>query len=231
MRLEGRTVAVSKNDVLRALLKTGSDLDDPRNGEVVRRENATSPTNVRNRRFIAEHGAAYQPVDRSYSVGAASGSCFATAIETASRDGSWVYVEGFALVNRGFLGTEPFGYAIHHAWTLDPNGAVFDPVYREHGAAYIGVAFDHAYVEQRHRYFHEIGRATALLEDGAFDPGSPAWRHQSMPVRHGTPSQEAARTTWVAENAYFRWLAEGCPHGRDLEHWLAAQVEYAALHG
>jgi len=37
---------------------------------------------------------------------------------------------------------------------------------------------------------------------------------------------DVARSRWVAENAYFRWLNEGCPHDRDVQHWLDAEREY-----
>lgn len=32
----------------------------------------------------------------------------------------------------------------------------------------------------------------------------------------------------VKERAYHIWLREGCPHGRDFEHWVQAQVELEA---
>ncbi|MEI7685084.1 MAG: DUF2934 domain-containing protein [Planctomycetota bacterium] len=218
-----------KSSVLRGFLETGSDLDDLRNGDVVQRENAKSPTNLRNRRFIAESGVVFQPVHREYAQPARQGTCFPTAQDIASQNADWTYVEGFALVDQGFLGTEPFGYAIHHAWTLDANGVVFDPVHREHGAAYIGVAFNHEYVKQRCRHFEEIERGSPLLEDEAFDPNSAEWRHPSIPALHCP--EGPVRRKWVAENAYFRWVAEKRQHGRDLEHWLAAEAEFADSHG
>lgn len=176
-------MSASKSDVLRVFLESGSDLSDPQNREAVQQDGATSPTNLRNRRFIAEQGVVFLPVDRCYPARAMSGSCFATALETASQGDGWAYVEGYALVDRGFLGTEPYGYAIHHAWAIDPNGVLFDPVYREHGAAYIGVAFNHDYATQRLRHFREAGCGSPLLEDDAFDPSSAAWWHSSMPIR------------------------------------------------
>jgi hypothetical protein len=33
----------------------------------------------------------------------------------------------------------------------------------------------------------------------------------------------------IRERAYHIWEREGCPHGRDFEHWVQAQVELAAL--
>ncbi len=33
----------------------------------------------------------------------------------------------------------------------------------------------------------------------------------------------------IRERAYHIWQREGCPHGRDFEHWVQAQVELAAL--
>ena len=32
----------------------------------------------------------------------------------------------------------------------------------------------------------------------------------------------------VRERSYFIWLAEGKPHGHDLDHWLRAQAEFKA---
>jgi len=220
-----------KSSVLRAFLATGSDLDDPRNGTVVQEENAKSPTNIRNRHFIAESGVAFQPVHRVYRRPARIGTCFPTAQDIASKNHEWTYVEGFALVDQGFLGTEPYGYAIHHAWTLDANGVVFDSVHREHGAAYIGVAFNHEYVTQRVRHFEAVGRGSPLLEDEAFDPTSEEWRHPSVPTLQYPELEKAVRRKWVAENAYFRWVAEERQHGRNLEHWLGAEAEYAESHG
>jgi hypothetical protein len=34
----------------------------------------------------------------------------------------------------------------------------------------------------------------------------------------------------VKERAYHIWMREGCPHGRDFEHWVQAQVELEAEH-
>lgn len=32
----------------------------------------------------------------------------------------------------------------------------------------------------------------------------------------------------IAERAYALWEEEGCPHGRDVDHWLKAEAECAA---
>jgi hypothetical protein len=37
---------------------------------------------------------------------------------------------------------------------------------------------------------------------------------------------DSARSARVAENAYFRWLDEGRPDDRQLQHWLDAEREY-----
>lgn len=34
--------------------------------------------------------------------------------------------------------------------------------------------------------------------------------------------------SWISENAYFRWVNEGCKHGHDLRHWCEAENAYAA---
>ena len=39
----------------------------------------------------------------------------------------------------------------------------------------------------------------------------------------GGISEEAIR-----ERAYQIWVREGCPHGRDFDHWVQAQVELTA---
>ena len=32
----------------------------------------------------------------------------------------------------------------------------------------------------------------------------------------------------IKERAYHIWVREGCPHGRDFDHWVQAQVELEA---
>jgi hypothetical protein len=32
----------------------------------------------------------------------------------------------------------------------------------------------------------------------------------------------------ISERAYHIWQREGCPHGRDFEHWVQAQIELEA---
>ena len=52
---------------------------------------------------------------------------------------------------------------------------------------------------------------------------------QVVPVTEVVATDKAvvtvARTTTVAQRAYEIWLACGCEHGRDAEHWLAAEQE------
>ena len=38
-----------------------------------------------------------------------------------------------------------------------------------------------------------------------------------------------ARRNWISDNAYFRWLAEGCKHGDDLRHWREAEAAFDEL--
>jgi hypothetical protein len=48
------------------------------------------------------------------------------------------------------------------------------------------------------------------------------------------PCQEyldRARQREIQEIAYYKWLAEGRPDGRDLDHWDAAVVEWEAQNG
>jgi hypothetical protein len=42
-------------------------------------------------------------------------------------------------------------------------------------------------------------------------------------------SSDELRRRWIAVNAYFRWLGEGCPTGRDIQHWLEAEKDYSSL--
>jgi len=36
---------------------------------------------------------------------------------------------------------------------------------------------------------------------------------------------DAARHQKIAARAYALWERDGCPHGRDLEHWMQAEAE------
>lgn len=40
--------------------------------------------------------------------------------------------------------------------------------------------------------------------------------------------EEDTRNRRISERAYALWVQEGQPHGRDREHWLAAEHEIAA---
>jgi hypothetical protein len=44
----------------------------------------------------------------------------------------------------------------------------------------------------------------------------------ATPVPHQAPSDDT-----IAARAYQLWLAEGCPDGRALAHWMQAQQELA----
>jgi hypothetical protein len=35
----------------------------------------------------------------------------------------------------------------------------------------------------------------------------------------------------ISERAYALWQREGCPHGRDMDHWLKAEREVSAENG
>jgi hypothetical protein len=48
-----------------------------------------------------------------------------------------------------------------------------------------------------------------------------------MPGTEAQADGEALRQR-VAERAYALWEQEGCPHGRDVNHWLKAEVEITA---
>lgn len=48
-----------------------------------------------------------------------------------------------------------------------------------------------------------------------------------MPESETGVTAEALRQQ-IAERAYAFWEQEGCPHGRDLDHWLQAEAEIAA---
>jgi Protein of unknown function (DUF2934) len=40
---------------------------------------------------------------------------------------------------------------------------------------------------------------------------------------------EAKHHTEIAQRAHFIWELEGCPNGRDLDHWLRAEAEFNAI--
>lgn len=48
-----------------------------------------------------------------------------------------------------------------------------------------------------------------------------------MPEAQPTAEAEALRQR-IAERAYVLWEEEGCSHGRDIDHWLKAEAEFAA---
>ena len=39
-----------------------------------------------------------------------------------------------------------------------------------------------------------------------------------------TQAEQAAH--WIEVAAYYIWLEEGCPHGRDQEHWAKAYQQF-----
>lgn len=41
-----------------------------------------------------------------------------------------------------------------------------------------------------------------------------------LDVRHAPETERL-----IAENAYLRWIAGGCSHGSDIQHWLEAEKE------
>lgn len=46
-----------------------------------------------------------------------------------------------------------------------------------------------------------------------------------MDIAGGTLTEQQVR-----ERAYFIWEREGCPHGRDCEHWVMAERELLDMH-
>ena len=40
-----------------------------------------------------------------------------------------------------------------------------------------------------------------------------------------SPTLESPASTEIAARAHEIWLAEGCPEGRDVEHWLKAEAQ------
>lgn len=40
-------------------------------------------------------------------------------------------------------------------------------------------------------------------------------------------AQQNTSADWLQVAAYYIWQKEGCPHGRDLEHWYQASAELA----
>lgn len=53
-------------------------------------------------------------------------------------------------------------------------------------------------------------------------------QHQSQstePQHRTKPTHEE-----IAECAYLIWEKEGCPEGRDMDHWCQAELQLAAIH-
>lgn len=42
-------------------------------------------------------------------------------------------------------------------------------------------------------------------------------------------SKESERDNWVRDDAYFRWLNVGCPHGQDVRFWCEAERAFEGL--
>ncbi len=79
----------------------------------------------------------------------------------------------------------------------------------------------------------EVDRAVALLAKAVeailtTSPYSVATCLEDILAQIDPPGtrSDAARSSWVAENAYLRWLNDGCPDNRQLQHWLDAEREY-----
>lgn len=69
------------------------------------------------------------------------------------------------------------------------------------------------------------------------------WRHDFVPDYKTELSQATdvsspfsedgvnadGRTNWIRDNAYFRWLNVGCPHGQDVSLWCEAEHAFDEL--
>ena len=72
-------------------------------------------------------------------------------------------------------------------------------------------------MNQQH-YFQPQRTQDAEHLGSAHAPKAHATKHPHQPGIVAEPSHEE-----VAERAYLIYLKEGCPQGRALEHWLAAE--------
>lgn len=60
--------------------------------------------------------------------------CFQNAFEASQHRPDLTYCEGFAMIAE-------FPLAFHHAWVIDPSGALGEPTWMEPGIAYLGIPF------------------------------------------------------------------------------------------
>ena len=48
-------------------------------------------------------------------------------------------------------------------------------------------------------------------------------------IRSQSGKTQSVPETWLKVAAYYIWQKEGCPFGRDIEHWHLAEAELAAM--
>jgi len=94
--------------------------------------------------IVLQHGQQYHPGPQIYYP--IPKACFHLSYNRSTRKNSgWQYVEGFAVHHKT-------GLAVNHAWIVRPGtNIVCDLAWEAHpGNAYLGIAFDHAYVRKMH---------------------------------------------------------------------------------
>jgi hypothetical protein len=84
--------------------------------------------------FLLRHGRLFS-TDGAIFTGEWAGQCFASARMMHDDYPDYPYVEGIALCSVSGIPTD-------HAWSLTPDGRIFDRAWSELGAAYFGVAFN-----------------------------------------------------------------------------------------
>lgn len=119
--------------------------------------------------IVQMHGMAYQSV-HAIQRGDCSRKCFRRALRLILCNPGLIYCEGYAKVLIPTL----------HAWCVDAEGRIHDPVWGNHGADYHGIAFNRDYVLGYHKS-HET--FDSLIDNWQEDwpllsLPSEQWRHQ-----------------------------------------------------
>lgn len=82
------------------------------------------------------------------------------------------------------------------------------------------VTGDERYAKRTRAVYHFLGMRTRVV----FVDDFCGLCYESLKDR-----ERAVKTPWIQEAAYFMWVNDHRVHGRDLQHWLAAEREYDKL--
>jgi hypothetical protein len=137
---------------LKHFLETNADLNSPTNASAIA-GGAFSPEAIhRLRSIVRRYGRTFPTRHRDYPIPVEERKCFKYAQNMAMERGLG-YVEGFALGNQCYRGALPGGLAFFHGWCIEKDGAVYDPQWRNYGAAYFGIEFTREYLTNRFNLF------------------------------------------------------------------------------